>query len=95
MFKKKAWQDSNDTKLKVIINPFRGSNLTVIGAITNYRGRLFYHIADKTDSNFVVEFLKKYEKDFERMVNPVIIMDRHRAHTSNIVKEKLNSLNIK
>ena len=90
----KAWQRVDLPRLKTIVNPHRPDNLTVIGAITNKERPLMYHIAPKTKKEYVVEFLQKYKKEFSEMIQPVMVLDNHKSHKSNMVFEALEELGI-
>ena len=63
-FKKKIWQPRNTVlPMSYILPKTRGSNVTVIGAITNLKSNIFYHIGETTNIDNFREFLKMLQKD--------------------------------
>ena len=58
-FKRKIWQPRNTVlPMSYILPKTRGSNVTVIGAITNLKSNIFYHIGETTNIDNFFEFLK-------------------------------------
>ena len=49
--------------MSYILQKTRGSNVTVIGAITNVKTNIFYHIGETTNIDNFFEFLNMLKKD--------------------------------
>ena len=63
-FKRKIWQPRNTVlPMSYILPKTRGSNVTVIGAITNLKSNIFYHIGETTNIDNFFEFLKMLQND--------------------------------
>ena len=63
-FKRNIWQPRNTVlPMSYILPKTRGSNVTVIGAITNVKSNIFYHIGETTNIDNFLEFLKMLQKD--------------------------------
>ena len=69
----------------------RGSGQTVIGAINIQTIKSFYSICETTNKENVQEFLRKFvvylDHNKIRPANVVMVLDNHRAHHSNIVRD--------
>ena len=63
-----------------------GSNVTIIGAITNKQNKIYYNITNNTSTLTVLEFYRYLEKKI-KLKNKIIIMDNHPAHHSKLVTE--------
>ena len=81
----KMWQPTN-TKLPMAytLPNQRGSNVTIIGAISNLRSRIFFKITSTTNTENVLAFFSDLNKDIG-LANKVIVMDNHAAHHSKAV----------
>jgi len=83
--KSKLWQPKN-TKLPMVytLPKKRDSNVTIIGAITNKRNKIYFTISNSTNKENVLAFFSHLNKEIG-LKNKVIIMDNHPAHHSKVV----------
>ena len=51
--------------MSYILPKTRGSNVTIIGAITNKKTNIFYHIGETTNIENFFEFLKMLESELK------------------------------
>ena len=65
--------------MSYIIPKTRGSKLTVIGAITNQKNKIYYHIGETTNIQNFFKFLIMLE-DNKLIYNKLMVMDNHKAH---------------
>ena len=85
----KIWQPK-DSVLPLVIQRAlkKESNVTIIGAISQKMKILFHHVTYSTNKETVENFYKKFHRKFN-LDEKVIVMDNHRAHGANIVREFL------
>ena len=67
----------------------RGSNLTIIGAITSKKDKIYHEIYNSTNIDNFKDFLIKLDNEIE-LKDKVIVLDNHRAHHSNIITNFIN-----
>ena len=85
--KYKMWQPNNSIIPMVYSLPNkRGSNVTIIGAITNKKQQIFYNITNNTSTLTVLEFYRYLNQEI-KLKDKVIIMDNHPAHHAKLVTE--------
>ena len=65
--------------MSYILPKTRGSNITIIGTITNKKSNIFYHIGETTNIDNFFEFLKMLESELN-LNDKVLVMDNHKAH---------------
>ena len=65
--------------MSYILPKTRGSNVTVIGAITNLKSNIFYHIGETTNIDNFFEFFEMLEREL-KLKNKVLVMDNHKTH---------------
>jgi transposase len=79
------------------LNPYRGTGVTVLGAIGKHLSKPVFTLAESTSSESVLEFLQK----LNCIVNPrasvprkkvTIVLDNHLAHKTNEVSELAHQL---
>ena len=86
-FKSKIWQPRNTIlPMSYILPKTRGSNVTVIGAITNKKSNIFYHIGETTNIQNFLEFLEMLEEEL-KIEGKVLVMDNHKAHHNREILE--------
>ena len=79
-FKSKIWQPRNTIlPMSYILPKTRGSNVTIIGAITNKKTNIFYHIGETTNIENFFEFLDMLESELN-LNDKVLVIDNHKAH---------------
>ena len=59
--------------------------MTIIGAITNLRNRIYFTIANTTNTENVLAFYAHLHQEID-LRDKVIVMDNHAAHHSNVVE---------
>ena len=63
--------------------------MTIIGAISQKMKIIFHHVTYSTNKDTVENFYKKFHRKFD-LFEKVIVMDNHRAHGANIVRDFLD-----
>ncbi len=82
----RIWQTTNSRLPMAFTLPKqRGSNITIIGAITNLRNKIFFTITSTTNTENVVAFFSHLNKEIG-LNDKVIVMDNHAAHHSKVVE---------
>ena len=85
--KYKMWQPKNTILPMVYSLPKkRGSNVTIIGAISNRHNKIYYNITDNTSTLTVLEFFRYLKKNMI-LKDKIIVMDNHPAHHSKLVTD--------
>ena len=91
---RKVWQDPTDPVL-VEIAATRGENFTMIGALTGpLEHKFHYRICKTTNSENTAEFLEHIRAQFSADIKLVLVLDNHRAHHSNKVRDLLADKNV-
>jgi len=62
----------------------RGSNMTIIGAITSINFQIYQQLYNTTNIENVKDFLINLNEKIN-LKDKVIVMDNHRAHHSDII----------
>ena len=62
----------------------RGTNMTIIGAITNKSNKIYYNVTYKTCTLTVMDFFRYLKRQFN-FRNKVFVMDNHKSHHSKII----------
>jgi transposase len=86
--KHRIWMPVKD-RIKVIVPQDRGSSVTVLGAISNKRPKLFHRLGHNTSEETVMEFFTAMAPELDE--DAVIVMDNHAAHHAIRVKEYLRA----
>ena len=60
--------------------------MTIIGAITSNKNKMYYRICDKTNLYSVDKFFRKLHQEIN-LQDKVIVMDNHAAHHSKFITE--------
>jgi transposase len=63
--------------------------VTIIGAISQEMKIVFHHVTYSTNKETVEDFYKKFHRKF-KLKEKVIVMDNHRAHGANVVRDFLD-----
>ena len=95
---RKVWQRPEDPVL-VEIAATRGENFTLIGALTGpLEHKFLYQIYKTTNSSNTVSFIKylltQFDPDALQEKKLVLVLDNHRAHHSNAVRDLTEGKNI-
>ncbi len=91
----KAWFSHKDPMIFQLCSN-RGSNVSMIGAISTERTeRLFFEVVPTTNNETVFPFLKRLSREFEEPQNVTIVMDNLRCHRHPPAVEYLTNMGIK
>jgi transposase len=81
----KVWQPTKSVLPMVHSLPKnRGSNITIIGAISNQRDQIYSKIANTTNTENVLAFFSNLNSKI-KLKDKIIVMDNHASHHSNQV----------
>jgi len=94
-FQGRIWQPRHGTiPMAYTLPKVRGSNVTIIGAITSLSEKIFYHIGETTNKDEVNAFFDKMDSQIG-LKDKVIVMDNHPAHHSHLIREYLEAIEAK
>ena len=83
----RVWQHK-DKKIICKLPSSRGTSVTIFGALSA-DGNFSFKTGSTTNKHTMLEFLKKMEGE-EPLRGKVMVLDNHKAHYSNIVKDYIN-----
>ena len=89
--KNKIWQPRNPIiPMSYTLQKTRGSNVAVIGAISNKESRIYYKIGETTNIDNFFEFLMMLNEN-KKINNKLLVMDNHKAYHNKEIIEYIKS----